>query len=138
MRELMHQRRGVAVAGGGIVVAVVLTGCAPELSSPVGVWEAVGDDEGALIVNADGTFAADAVSYDLVNDRDSDNDFSGAGTWRLVRGGTEIKLHIIEAERGGFEVEPASFSVAFANGVMRFHDAEETVGIEFRIEESAE
>ena len=134
----MHRRRGVVVAGGGIVVAVVLTGCAPQLSSPVGVWRAIGDDEGALIVNADGTFTSDAVSYDLVNDRDSDNDFSGAGTWRLVRGGTEIKLHIIEAERGGLEVEPASFSVGFADGVMRFHDAEETVGIEFRIEDPAE
>ncbi|MGJ0389602.1 hypothetical protein [Microbacterium sp. CGR1] len=138
MIGLVRRQARIAMPLGVAVVALALIGCAPQLSSPIGLWRAAGDDEGTLVINADGTFAADHVSYDLVHDRDSENDFSAEGTWRLVRGGAEIKLHVVEAERAGFDVGPASFSVGFVNGVIRFTDPDETVGIEFRIEDSAE
>lgn len=138
MTALVRTQRMVAVFGGAVAVVLALTGCAPQLSSPVGTWRAAGEDEGTLLVNADGTFEADHVSYDFVHDRDAEADFSASGTWRLVRDGTEIKLHVVEASRGGLDIEPVSFSVGFSTGVMRFHDAEEIVGIEFRLEDPDE
>lgn len=138
MTVFSWRKRSVAALVGVAVVVLALTGCAPQLSSPVGTWQAAGEDEGTLLINADGTFEADHVSYDFVHDRDAKNDFSASGSWRLVRDGTEIKLHVVEATRGGMDIEPASFSVGFSAGLMRFHDAEETVGIEFRLEDPDE
>lgn len=126
--------RRVAELLGAAAVVIALSGCAPQISSPVGVWKATGQDEGTLVINADGTFEAEGVSYDLIHDRDTDSDFSAEGIWRLVRGGSEIKLHFTAARRGRLDVDPASFSTDFTSGAMRFADPDETVGIELRIQ----
>ncbi len=138
MSELVHRRRGVAVVAGGIIVALFLAGCAPQVASPIGQWRAVGEDTGTLTVNEDGSFALSGASFNPIDDRDADGDFSGYGTWDAYPDRPEIVLRFSGASQGDRRVQPSSPSADFRSGVMRFTDPDETVGIEFRIEDPAE
>ena len=118
-----------------IAATLTLTGCtpAPELTSPIGVWRATGDDNGTLAINADGTFTITDASFDLIWSTDTDNNFHGNGTWRVASNDIEVILEFKEAANGDFPVEPTAPSADYTSGTIRFEDPEQTVDIEFRL-----
>ncbi|MEX0161395.1 MULTISPECIES: hypothetical protein [unclassified Microbacterium] len=137
MTALVRTQRMIAALGGVVAVVLTLTGCAPQISSPVGTWRAVGEDTGTLTVHEDGTFVMHGASFNPLGYVDA-GDFAGVGTWDTYPDDPEVVLRFSQAASDGFRVEPASLSRAFASGAIRFTDPDETVGIEFRIEDSAE
>ncbi|MGO2521107.1 MAG: hypothetical protein ACTH8F_13370 [Microbacterium sp.] len=121
-----------------IVAILVLAGCAPsvQLTSPVGVWEASGEDNGTLTINTDGTFTINDASFNLVQKRDADDNFNGSGTWRTFPDDPELILYFDEASQGDFNVEPAGRRADFASGTLRYFHPEQTASIEFRLTET--
>ncbi len=136
----MTQRRGsTAFAAPSAVLALFvmlgLTGCthAPHITSPIGLWEAVGDDNGTLTINRDGTFTMTDASFNPLQYRDTQSDFRGSGAWRLSSDGEEVILRFLEATNAGFVVEPSARRPNFTSGTIRFEDPEQTASIEFRL-----
>lgn len=135
----MTQRRGsTACAAPSAVLALFVTlglaGCIPahHVASPIGVWEAVGDDTGTLTVNRDGTFTMSDASFDPIWFTDS-VDFHGRGTWETFSDDPPLVLRFDEAANGDFPVDPADRQVDFTSGSIRFEDPERTASIEFRL-----
>lgn len=128
--------RRVSVASLVSVGVLVLAGCTagPQLTSPVGVWVAVGDDSGTLTIREDGTFTMTDASYNPIYAHDAYEDFNGAGTWALACGDTEVKLNFTEAAQGEWEAEPGGFAAPFRDGTIRFQDPDLVMGIEFRLD----
>ena len=126
-----HTIAAVALA---LIPMLGLTGCAPapEITSPIGVWEAIGDDNGTLTINDDGTFTMNDASFDPIWSTDSD-DFRGRGTWQTFSDDPPLVLRFDEATNGDFPVEPAVLQVDFTSGTIRFEDPELTASIEFRL-----
>ena len=112
-----------------------LTGCAPapEITSPIGVWKAIGDDNGTLTINDDGTFTMNDASFNPLQYRDTLDDFRGSGVWRLSSDGDKVILRFREATNDGFVVEPSARRPNFTSGTIRFEDPELTASIEFRL-----
>lgn len=116
-----------------------LSGCAEDLSTPVGVWEAVGEDTGHLSIDSNGEFEAAGLSFNLLQRRDADDDFYGVGTWRLSADETEIILTFDRASQGDFTVHPIStVDVDFRSGWMFFSDVEDTASIELKVDDPDE
>jgi hypothetical protein len=117
-----------------IAAVLALTGCAgPQITSPVGEWVAVNDDDGSLSIRPDGTFTMTDASFNPLQGRDADNDFNATGTWLTARDNAEIALDFEEASQGSRDVEPRIYFVPFRSGTLRFQDAEGLFDIEFRL-----
>ncbi|MFJ4175448.1 hypothetical protein [Microbacterium sp. NPDC089696] len=100
--------------------------------SPVGTWEATGDDRGTIALDADGTFRAFDVSYNLLDGYRTDGDlFFARGEW-WVEEGPEIRLRFTRAEYGCQYIDPVTTSIPFPIGTLRFGDVEGFTSIEFR------
>lgn len=136
MRRAFATRRPATHAGLALVLLLGLTGCAPnpQLTLPVGEWVAVDDDHGTLVIRDDGTFTVTDASYNPIQDRDAADDFNAWGTWSVVRDGSEVKLNFKEAAQGDFDVQPGGFFLSFTSGAIRFHDPDEVLDIEFRLQ----
>ncbi len=136
MSRLRVRSRSVAIVSLALSSALCLVSCAPgpQLTSPVGEWVAIGDDSGTLVIREDGTFNVTNASYNPIQARDADDDFNGTGTWRLVRDDSEVKLNFKQARQGDFDVQPGGFFLSFASGTIRFHDPDEVLDIEFRLQ----
>lgn len=119
-----------------LVVLLGLTSCttSPQLTSPVGEWVAVDDDTGTLTIRENGTFSVTHASYNPIQARDATGDFNASGTWLVVRDGTEVKLNFTQATQGDFDVQPGGISVHYSSGSIRFHDPDEILDIEFRLD----
>lgn len=116
----------------GAVVIAVLTACAPKVASPVGVWEATGEDSGTIVLDADGGFRAFDVSYNLVAGYRTRGDlFLATGEW-WIDDGAEIRMRFSRAEYGGRHIDPVTTAVPFPIGTLRFGDVEGITSIEFR------
>ena len=127
-----HTIAAVALA---LIPMLGLTGCAPapEITSPIGVWEAIGDDNGTLTINDDGTFTMNDASFNPLQYRDTLDDFRGSGVWQTFSDDPPLVLRFDEATNGGFPVEPGARQVDFTSGTIRFEDPELTASIEFRL-----
>lgn len=127
-----HTIAAVALA---LITMLGLTGCAPapEITSPIGVWEAVGDDNGTLTINEDGTFTMNDASFNPLQYRDTLDDFRGSGVWQTFSDDPPLVLRFDEATNGDFPVEPGARQVDFTSGTIRFEDPELTASIEFRL-----
>ena len=120
----------------GVVLAavLVLTGCSsPQLSSPVGEWVTVDGDHGTLSIRADGTFSMTDSSYNPLQYREADNDFDATGTWLMTPNNPDVKLNFKMATQGTMSVSPGGFDVSFNSGVIRLHDPDDVLDIEFRL-----
>ncbi|WP_431867200.1 hypothetical protein [Microbacterium paraoxydans] len=106
---------------------------APHVTSPVGVWEAVGDDNGTLTINRDGTFTMSDASFNPLQYRDTQDNFRGSGVWETFSDDPPLVLRFDEATNDGFPVDPADLQVDFTSGSIRFEDPELTASIEFRL-----
>lgn len=112
----------------------MLSGCGEKISSPVGVWESTGDDHGVLILESTGEFEVRELSFNLLQDRDADNDFFGVGTWRLSAEENEVILSFDRASQGDFTVDTdVAVYVDFTSGSISFVDVEDTARIELRL-----
>jgi len=128
--------RLTAAVGLLVLSSTAVSGCAEKVSSPVGVWEAVGEDHGMLTLDSDGGFVASDLSFNLLQERDADSDFDGNGTWRLSADGNEAILSFDRASQGDFTVGTVvSVPVDFVSGTMSFVDVEHTASIELRLSE---
>jgi len=116
-------------------VTLGLTGCtpAPAVTSPIGLWEAVGDDNGTLTINRDGTFTMTDTSFNPLQYRDTQDNFRGSGVWETYSDDPPLVLRFDEATNDGFPVDPAARQVDFTSGTIRFEDPEQTASIEFRL-----
>ncbi|WP_101847534.1 hypothetical protein [Zhihengliuella sp. ISTPL4] len=134
MTFILRTRTAIAAVAMTLALTLGLAACTsgPNLTSPIGVWEAVGDDTGTLAINADGTFALTGASFDVIWYLDS-RDFRGSGTWRLSSDGNQVILRFLEATSNGFSIEPTARRPDFTSGTIRFEDPEQTASIEFRL-----
>lgn len=123
----------IAATALALVTMLVLTSCAPAVTSPIGVWEAVGDDNGTLTIKNDGTFTMTDASFNPLQYRATQDDFRGSGVWEIFSDDPPLVLRFDEATNGDFPVEPAALQVDFTSGTIRFEDPELTASIEFRI-----
>jgi len=129
-------RRLTVIVATALAVAFGAMGCAsgPQLTSPVGEWIAIDDDHGTLVIRENGTFTVTDASYNPIQARDAANDFNASGTWALVRDDAELSLDFKEARQGDFDVQPGGFFLSFTSGTIRFHDPDEVLDIEFRLQ----
>ena len=136
--------KAIAARGlrGGLKVSLVLlagallTSCGPAdtaVTSPVGTWRAISDDTGTLTFDDDGTFAFSGASFDPISARDDAAGYNGIGRWELS--GSDANVYLIFTST---PQDPTStgtqLSVSFMSGRIDFHDAEETAGIEFKLD----
>ncbi|WP_146115364.1 hypothetical protein [Microbacterium sp. MYb62] len=134
MKPRSSRRRNWTAANITIAAILALTGCAgPQITSPVGEWVAIEDDHGTLSIRSDGTFTITDASYNPLEDRDADNDFTATGAWRIVRDDAEVLFDFEEASEGNWDVEPSGIAVPFRSGTIRFHDPDDVLDIEFRL-----
>ncbi|AVL96062.1 MULTISPECIES: hypothetical protein [Microbacterium] len=134
MTFILRARSAIAAVALPLLTILTLASCAPApaVTSPIGVWEAVGDDNGTLTINRDGTFTMTDASFDPIWRTDS-ADFHGRGTWQTFSDDPPLVLRFDEATNDGFAVDPAGLQVDFTSGTIRFEDPEQTVNIEFRL-----
>lgn len=136
MSERSLRLRFVAVLLPLCFATAMLSGCGEKISSPVGAWEATGDDHGVLILAATGEFEVLDLSFNLLQDRDADNDFFGVGRWRLSADEKEVILLFDRASQGDFIANTdVAVEVDFTSGSMYFVDVEDTAHIELRLSE---
>lgn len=127
--------RGMLLAS-FVVASLSLTSCSPadtHVTSPIGTWRALPDDTGTLTFDDDGTFAFTDASFDPISSRDDAGGYDGGGRWELSGSNANVYLIFTSTPQ-----DPTStgthLSVTFASGQIDFHDAEETVGIEFKLD----
>ena len=127
-----HTIAAIALA---LITTLGITGCAPtpEITSPIGVWEAIGDDNGTLTINDDGTFTMIDASFNPLQYRDTLDNFRGSGVWQIFSDDPPLVLSFDEATNGDFPVDPGARQVDFTSGTIRFEDPEQTASIEFRL-----
>ncbi|PRB17274.1 hypothetical protein [Microbacterium sp. MYb62] len=125
--------RSAVAAAVALVAMLGFASCAPAVTSPIGVWEAVGDDNGTLTIKNDGTFTMTDASFNPLQYRATQDDFRGSGVWEIFSDDPPLVLRFDEATNGDFPVEPAALQVDFTSGTIRFEDPELTASIEFRI-----
>ena len=110
-----------------------LTSCTtgPQLSSPVGVWIADGDDSGTLTIRQDGTFSVTDATFNPISSHDTAGDFNASGVWKLVPDDRELSIKFRNAREGDLPVPPGGRFAPFKSGSIRFQDPDNVYDIEF-------
>jgi len=135
MTFILRARSAIAAVALALIGLLGFASCtpAPHVTSPIGVWEAVGDDNGTLTINRDGTFTMSDASFNPLQYRDTQDNFRGSGVWETFSDDPPLVVRFDEATNDGFPVDPAARQVDFTSGTIRFEDPEQTASIEFRL-----
>jgi len=72
-------------------------------------------------------------SYNPLQYREADNDFDATGTWLMTPNNPDVKLNFKMATQGTMSVSRGGFDVSFNSGVIRLHDPDDVLDIEFRL-----
>lgn len=105
------------------------------VNSPVGTWNADGDDHATLRIDDDGTFTIAKASFDITTRQPTRSEFDGTGDWGLTSDGESILLDFTSASLSGFDLQThITLERSFQNGSILFEDPEQTHSITFRLQ----